>query len=132
MNQHVGRTVRSPEGVPEYRQWLDNAIERDGLDPAKKPDMLVQGEAGFRLWDTRTMKGGTADVESALKTITDKVTARQSVRIAINLDFVNNDGAAFARELGSRIRAGQRAPATAIGVKEVVVIKGGSVYRAYP
>jgi hypothetical protein len=135
MNRQVGLTIQSPENVREYRERLANAKQLDGLSATKNPDMLVQGPAGWRAWDTATMLGETATAESALRTIGDKVSKGQSVRIAINLDTVKNDGISFARELRNAIRADQRNPLAqqiAGGVKEVVVIKGGVVYRAYP
>jgi hypothetical protein len=135
MNQHVGLTVQSPENVPEYREWLTYAKQVDGLKPQKKPDMLVWGPEGCRVWDSRTLAGETATVKAALLAIQDKIKGGQTVRIAFNLDAAKNDAKSFARELRMSIRADQRGPSAeqvSAGVKEVVVIKGGIMHRAYP
>ena len=58
----------------------------------------------------RTMEGGTASVDSAIKAAGGKASDGQSVRIAINLDGVSNDGAEFARQMREGIKADRRKP----------------------
>jgi hypothetical protein len=136
LNQHVGVTVQSPEHVPEYKDALATAKRQDGLDPAKNPDHLVQGPGGvWRVWDSATMSGDTATVDSALRTIGFKVGKGQSVRIVLNLDGVKNDGKTFARELKAHMIADRLKPAgeqISSGVKQVVVVKDGAVISVFP
>ncbi|MGB8702288.1 MAG: DUF4157 domain-containing protein [Thermosynechococcaceae cyanobacterium] len=136
LNRHIGRTVQSPELVPEVKEQLATAQKQDGLNPAKNPDHLVQGRGGvWRVWDSWTPQGRTAEVKSVLGAIRDKVTKRQTVRIAINLDGVENNGRAFAHDLKTAIKADQMKPSAQQdtgGIREVVIVKGGEVIRVFP
>jgi len=126
----MGRTIQSPENVKEYAAQLENAKVRDGLEAGKNPDLLVQGRAGWQCWDVRTMEGGTASVDSAIKAAGGKAAAGQSVRIAINLDGVDNNPVEFAQAMREGIRVDRQKPAAereSASLKAVVVIKNGRV-----
>ena len=130
LNKSMGPTVRSPENVKEYAAQLENAKARDGLEAGKNPDLLVRGPAGWQCWDVRTMEGGTASVDSAIKAAGGKASDGQSVRIAINIDGVSNDGAEFAQQMREGIKADRRKPPVereSSSLKAVVLIKNGRV-----
>ena len=76
------------------------------------------------------MEGGTASVDSAIKAAGGKASEGQSVRIAINLDGVSNDGAEFAQRMREGIKADRRKPRSSgrsSSLKAVVLIKNGRV-----
>jgi hypothetical protein len=138
LNKHVGRTVQSPSAktMPELAVRIATAVREDGLSDAKEPDHFVEESANvWRLWDTRTLSGEVAAVDTAIKAVGDKVKAGQSKRIAINLDVVGNDGATFARDMRAVVSADRKKPTDeqkVRGVKRIVVIKDGVVYPVYP
>jgi hypothetical protein len=106
------------------------------LDPAKNPNHLVQGtDRVWRVMDSATLLGDTATVESAMKTIGAKIAKGQSVRIALNLEAVKNDGATFAIGLKAGIRADQQKPVQeqiTRGLKELVIVKNGKLIQVIP
>ena len=76
------------------------------------------------------MEGGTASVDSAIKAAGGKASDGQSVRTAINLDGVSNDGAEFAQQMREGIKADRRKPPierVSSSLKAVVLIKNGRV-----
>jgi len=115
---------------------LATAQREDGLDTAKVPDYLVETpRAAYNVWDAATQSPGTATPESALKTVRDKIAKGQAVRIVIYLDFAENDLPTFAKELKAQIKIDRQGPPAeqyTRGVKQIVVVKGGSLLHVFP
>lgn len=77
LSRHVAVPLQTPDEVPECRELWGHTQAQEGLDPAKKPDSLMQGLPGvWRVMVAWTAQGESATASAAIGAIRDEVADR--------------------------------------------------------